>query len=300
MSRCVVEFTNNPPTSLLAQRNATRSRTKLLRRFRKSLLDVEGLIFSRGLCVFAKGNYRSKDVWDFDRAYVCWLESLQESLLMSHAHNSEPFKSTLPTSVKRTRDNTLDSTTLTSSLRSKGSLIPSSSSKYKLLLRLDDLEHGSPLPEFVALLYNWKILFIECRCWFYTHFPRSTGPLPCYRGIEILITGIFWRWGYIQHSTSFDHSYSIWLKMLFQYPDLHIFQETRGWVSADYRLYELLNLGITTLCHSLQTAPITTAKRKKGIKKKMHVALPQKSLHLWIHVRRRAQWVLCEINVAYI
>jgi len=42
MLRCVVEFTNNPPSSLLAQRNATRSRTKLLRKLRKSLLDVEG------------------------------------------------------------------------------------------------------------------------------------------------------------------------------------------------------------------------------------------------------------------
>jgi len=87
-----------------------------------------------------------------------------ESLLVSHARNPEPFKSTLPISVKWTRDNTLDSITLTSSPRSKGSLIPSSSSKYRLLLRLDVLEHGSPCPKFLALLYNWKILFIECHC----------------------------------------------------------------------------------------------------------------------------------------
>jgi len=92
--RCGVYFLfpNNPPTSsLLAQRNATRSRTKLLRRFRKSLLDVEGLIFSRGLCVFAKGNYRSKDVWDFDRTYVCWLESLQEDRIPASESCTYPW-----------------------------------------------------------------------------------------------------------------------------------------------------------------------------------------------------------------
>jgi len=68
--------------------------------------------------------------------------------------------------------------------------------------------------------------------------------------------------------------------MSFENPDLHIFQETSGWVPADYCLYEFLDFLITTLCYSLQTLAIITSEGEKRIEKKLHITIFQEILHL--------------------
>ena len=140
--------------------------------------DVEGLIFSHTpTSSIATRNYRGKDVWDFSSM----ARIRRTGSLVNHVYDPESSKSALSTSVKRTRDNTLNSTILTSFPHFKRS------SSFKTHQIWATSATGCSWAWVFNLLS--KSLFIKCRYQLYTCFARSTVSLLYHRESIFLVAG---------------------------------------------------------------------------------------------------------------
>jgi len=136
--------------------------------------DVEGLIFShRPTSSIATRNYRSKDVWDFSGM----ARIRRTGLLVNHVYNPESSKSALSTSVKWTRNNTLDSTILASFPHFKRSS-SFKRTKFELIQRLDVLEHDFLI--FWVKAFSSNAVYVLCEVYCISALPSEINFSRCW------------------------------------------------------------------------------------------------------------------------